>query len=443
MDPIEEPGQWWLPENPDHKVSGTLAVRESGEAELRLIGTLRSPFYGGDVTTGADGTTIISHTSESMHKSGLYPRILGQAGSKLYTLDDCFQTQLRENLFGDTLGLETIHVHQVLQGAWFEEGEALEFTRLILHMDWLAYWVERSGISETRDVDFKERTLTLRSIEPEQFQGINETIMTLGHSWGVSGDSITERRLTQDFRVEIEAPTLVPLKVLLSHASALQDLVSIGTGKKAAFKSIRLLRPDVESSSGDTPPLHRIDLFAHWQVKNSSKPKRLTSHTMPFSLTQLGGVEGISRWLNAVAEHSPALSRVMTTRYGSTYVGDLFLNCAAALEGYDRDRHGDDIYYIERLKRCVAHAGDPFAYLVGDTDAWALAVKNRRNDLAHHNPGVEAAPTEQRLLGSSAYWLFVFCLLRDALAPDAVFDNIKQVDSFDWLKTQLADLPTT
>ena len=70
----------------------------------------------------------------------------------------------------------------------------------------------------------------------------------------------------------------------------------------------------------------------------------------------------------------PALSRVMTTRYGSSYVGDLFLNCAAALEGYDRDKHGDDIYYVNRLKRCIEQAGDVFAYLVGYTDSWARAL---------------------------------------------------------------------
>lgn len=440
MDSIEAPGQWWLPENPDHKVSGTLVIRESGEAELRLIGTLRSPFYGGDVATAIDGTTTITHSSRSMHNAGLYPRILGQAGSKEYTLDDCFQTQLRENLFGDALGLESIHVHQVLQGAWFEQGEGLEFTRLVLHMDWLAYWVELSGISENRIVDSMERTLTLRSIESQQFEGLDGTRMMLGQSWEVSGDGITERRLTQDFYFEVEAPTLMPLNALLSQAGALQDLVSIATGKRAAFKSISLRHPDVATRRGDTRYLSAIDLFAQWQVKNASTPKRLTSYDMPFSLTQLGGVDGISRWLNAVAEHIPALSRVMTAQYGSTYVGDLFLNCAAALEGYDRDRHGDDIYYLERLKRCVVHAGDLFAYLVDDTDAWARAVKNRRNDLAHHNAGVEAATTEQRLLGSSAYWLFVLCLLRDASAPDAVFDNIRQVGSFQWLKLQLTDL---
>ena len=40
---------------------------------------------------------------------------------------------------------QTIHVHQVLRGAYFAPDEPLEFTRLIVQMDWLAYWVFQLG----------------------------------------------------------------------------------------------------------------------------------------------------------------------------------------------------------------------------------------------------------------------------------------------------------
>jgi hypothetical protein len=54
----------------------------------------------------------------------------------------------------------------------------------------------------------------------------------------------------------------------------------------------------------------------------------------------------------------------MTTRYGANpYMGDSFMNCAAALEGYDREKHRDEKWYVDRVKRCAVYAGRPFAEL--------------------------------------------------------------------------------
>lgn len=450
MESFEVSGQWWLPENPDNKVAGTLVVAEDGSSELQLIGSLRSYMEGGESVT-ENGHTVTTFSQKSLRDAGVYPRIHGFAGGKSFTLDDCFQTHWSSNLFGGGLDSQRIHVYQVFRGVLFEQGEKLEFTTLFVTMDWLAYWVQRGGISE--EVTFKEaeasglrpiqHVLTIKPVEDEVFSGLKGTTIKLRQSYGLDGDNITEKRLSQDFLFAIEADGLVPLSDLLSQAGALQDLVSMGTGKVAAFKEVKLRHPDVTQTLGDKTREVSIDLFAQWQVTNGTTPKNLTSYDMPFSLGQLGGVEKIGDWLSASELHQAAVSRVMATRYGAgSYVGDSFMNCAAALEGYDREKHGskNKKNYVDRVKRCVAHAGPVFAELVGDTDAWAKAVRDKRNDVAHHKVGVEAASTEQLLLSKSAYWLFVLCLLRDAGAPDVVFDNIRQHSAFAWLQAQLADL---
>lgn len=448
MEAFEAAGQWWLPERTDNKVSGTLTVAESGRAELRLIGALRSFEEGGETVT-KDGVTTTTFTDKSMHAAGVYPRILGIADGKAYTLDDCFQTNWKHNLFGGGVGAETVHIHQILRGAQFDAGEELEFTSMVVHLDWFTYWVGLGGIGESMKVKEEkgggmqpiEHVLTIKPVATEEFNGIDGATLKIGQTYGLSGDNVTEKRVWQDFYFVVEFPEAVPLDRLLEQAGLVQHLVSMGTGRVAAFKTVSLRHPDLALNLGEKTHLVPIELFAQWQVSNPQKPKYLSSHDMPFSLPQLGGANGISNWVAAAEPHMAAVSRVMSTRYEpSPYVGNSFLNCAAALEGYDRTKHGDDINYVDRVRRCIAHAGAEFEQLVGDTEAWAKAVRNKRNDVAHHNIGVESASTEQVLLTRSAYWLFVLCLLRDSGAPEQVFENIKQHGAFMWLQTQLADL---
>jgi hypothetical protein len=448
MESLEAPGQWWLPERPDIKVAGTLAVAENGSAELRLIGSLRSFMEAGE-SVAENGLITTVFSERSMQAAGLYPRILGLADGRAFTLDDCIQTRRTENLFGGGLAYESIRVRQVLRGAHFDSGEDLEFVSAVVYLDWLAYWVVASGISESMEMkevegavlEPIEHRLTMKRIDSQEFLGLEGAEIRLEQAYGLNGDYVTERRLWQDFYFVVEVPRAVALSDLLYHVGALQNLLSIGTGRTGALKSITLRRPGVSPGADSAKYDMPIDLFAQWPISNPEAPRRLHSHELPFTLAQLGGVAGISQWLNAVEPHMAAVARILTTRYGpSPYASDSFMNCAAALEGYDKKKFGDGIIYVNRLKRCIQNAGVEFAGLVGQTDAWAAAVKKMRNDVAHHNAGMMSASTEQLLLGKSAYWLLILCLLRDAGVPNDVFANIAEHDAFGRLRAQLANL---
>ncbi|MBS4754044.1 hypothetical protein KG112_14615 [Nocardioides sp. zg-ZUI104] len=102
MERKEVQGEWWLPENSDHKVPGTLVIDEDA-IELTLLGSLRDHTASGIPVPGPDGETQgYDFTEESVRKGGVYPRIVGESGMQGYTLEDCFQIQ-RTNLFGGGL----------------------------------------------------------------------------------------------------------------------------------------------------------------------------------------------------------------------------------------------------------------------------------------------------------------------------------------------------
>lgn len=134
------------------------------------------------------------------------------------------------------------------------------------------------------------------------------------------------------------------------------------------------------------------------------------------------------------------LSRVMATRYNDQmFLEDRVTNCVAALESFDRTRGNvghKKAFLAERLRECVAFAGDPFTELLGDESVhdWTARAKNHRNTLDHH---LDAFRNDtgivERELGDQLLWLATLCFLRHAGAPEAVFEKIGRHGSFRWV----------
>lgn len=441
-------GEWWLPEDKEARVPGTLVVDDDGGSKLHLIGALGSEFRGMTPEKADDGSVSYTVTEKSLSESGVYDRILGEVGASGFTLDDCFRVHRSGLLFGGR-ATERISVHRAFGNVHFEQGEALGFTAIVARFHRLPFWVARSGIKEFWDViensdshvESKSHRLEAQVLDTETFAGVDGATVTLEHEYSFEGDEVTARGFKQDFQFRVKYPNLKDLTELLAQVSALQDLVTIGLGRSAAFSRITLRHPDIvrELQGSEKQWPMPVPMTARWVVQPDEK--NLRSHEVVFTLEDLGSLDVVSAWMLEAQKNRSALSRVMSTRYSeSMYSNDSLMNCAAAIEAYDRDKHNDDIYYIERIKRCIAHVGETFATLVWDTDKWAKDVKNNRNTVAHHLATIEGASTEQIMLGRSAFWLFVLCLLKDSGAPQAVFDKIAAHGSFRWLRSQLEPL---
>ena len=119
---LSEHGLFWLSENDERKLWGTLRVNEINEARLETFGSLIS------------------------ERDGRKHRILGQikGGQKYITLIDCFpiNTQFASMKWGGRdWSHQTYVVNQALEGILFEEGEEIAFEEAILHISTLTKWV--------------------------------------------------------------------------------------------------------------------------------------------------------------------------------------------------------------------------------------------------------------------------------------------------------------
>lgn len=242
-------GKWWLPDTPEQEVAGTLTLQPDGRMVLALIGALDSHLRAAEVSKQG-GTTTYSFTERSMETAGIYPRVLGRAGSKLFTLEDCFQTRRSGLGFSDHES-QQLSVGQAFTEVHFEPDEPLEFHKASAWMEGLAYWVMESGLE--RSLEFVDgeadtrhlsgMTVRVTRLPTQTCSDGGHATVSLTHTFNVSSGDVLDCHVAEDFCFSVSVPTKEPLPNLLERLSDLQDLVSIGTGRAAAYSRVSFGHP--------------------------------------------------------------------------------------------------------------------------------------------------------------------------------------------------------
>ncbi|HEV7823286.1 MAG TPA: hypothetical protein VGP02_00095 [Mycobacteriales bacterium] len=437
---FEVRGEWWLPGDEQHTVPGILVFEPTQGSTLSLLGALRDIHHGAERTV-KDGVTTIKVTQASLDTAGVYPRVHGVVGGKAYTLEDCFREKIDMNLFSGA-GQETIHVNRVLRGAWFGADEPLHATAVTLQLAFLEDWIGESGITEVIPEVSSTSGAPAYALESRVLPTRTASIydgrtLSLSHRVGLSGTVLSARSLTQEFYWRVEGQNS-SIDDLVEIASDIQDLVSIATNQTASFRSLQFSRPEVHHKLPSGKKIEEpIEMFASWRTGEPGERRRsLMDPSLLFTFDQIGGVDGMGRWMEVAAQHRSALGRVMGSQYAtSMFVSDRLMNCAAALEAFDRARFDKkNTKFKTRLVQCAELAGEPFTKMVGNVAKWTEAVRQHRDDVAHHLGKIpNNAHIDTHYLWRSLHWLFILCMLRACAAPDVVFTRLQAHADFLWV----------
>jgi hypothetical protein len=432
-------GRWWLPDHEGHQVFGTLTWSAEEGGTLHLHDELRPVVWLDNAL--ADGS-VQRYRPDRGEFQRTYPLIFGRVENRAYTLLDSFRLTARE--YDEDNRTEKIHVNRFLEGAWFDDPDELRVDRVVIDMRHLTGWVNHTGLEVewvgtegmNDDVFAVVTARSLPAFETEH-DGIG---LRLWQRLGGTGDHLHDLGVEQSWAVRLHTADHEPLGAFIDTASDFQDLISIAVGKTAQHEKVVLHHPDVPLVSLTGEPIgnlrHDITYYIRWS--NRSAPcEPVKRHDMYFTFDDLGGIEGVGRWLAVAADYRTELGRVMATRYREgAYVEDRIMNVSAALDSFDKHRRRvDDAHYVDRIKQCVELAGQPFLDLIAqDPDDWAKHVKETRHDLAHHRERFRTEGTVgDYLLAEQLFWLFVLCVLRVAEAPDAVYDRISNHSQIRWL----------
>lgn len=404
-------------------ISGPGAFWLSGEPEKRMHGRLTFDAAGGRVELFGELGRIDAFEASSL---GKYRRLIGDFQGEICTLDGCRPRSVNE--FGGELRVQTIIV-----GAGFDAEEELAFDSVEVRPAFLERWAPADWLDEEprmREQETRRQPqLTVKQVKPETAQIMDSLKLTIGSRFHVSGDGYSARALHNDRYCCVKSARLLPVGKLIFLANDFQDLISIATGRIAAFDKVVVSHRDfaIETPDGRMH-LQRIGVYRQWRAVAESDGKPPEHHDLYFTYQDFGGIEGVARWMNTVSVYRSILGRLMATRYNQhSYLEDQALNRFVALEGLHRARTStEDKIYKDRLLELANFAGDPFTELVGHgrVDQWAKHVKEERVELAHHlGRPADHDMTLVYYLSQSAYWLAALCLMREAGAPQETFDR--------------------
>lgn len=433
-------GRWWLPDHEDHQVFGTLTWNADDGGNLHLHDELRPIVWLDNVL--ADGS-VQKYRADRGEFQQTYPLIFGRVENRAYTLLDSFRLTAREYDMDDRI--EKVYVNTLLEGAWFDDPDELRVDRIVIDMRHLTGWVNHSGLEVEwpradgahKDVFAVVTAKTLTPFATEQ-DGVNLRIF---QRLGGTGDHVHDIGVGQSWAVCLQRSEPEPLDTFLDAASDFQDLVSIAVGKTAQYEQVVLHHPDVPLLSMGGMPIRNLrqDIIYFNRWSNRTAPcEPVKDHDMYFTFDDLGGIDGVGRWLSIAADYRTELGRVMATRYREGMVlEDRIMNVSAALDSFDMHRRatGKWVDYAKRVKHCVDLAGQPFLDLIViDPDRWVERVVNTRDDLAHHRERFRTdGSVGDHFLAEQLFWLFTLCMLRLADAPNPVYEGIGKHSQVRWL----------
>lgn len=461
MEDLNLEGIFWLPSVSESSVAGRLTFNVAEGAELSLIGSLE----------GVE--SLLSNDDQESR------RIMGVAGKRLLTLEGCVKAGSNMEMPG--ILRDRYRVKQIFSGVHFANEDSLEFIEVSFEVRHLAYWVGRSAITWSMTEHQASKRISnvsvdLDPLEPSSFQaGVGD--LELGFSWGMFGDDVLEKGVRHRTYLSFKPTAKRLLDDLLKVCMAVQHLVTVGVDAAAPIEALTLKHEKHTRQIGSKTINEPIELYAQLQGADSpGAEKRILPHEMLFTFDDLGGLEGLSRWLGVADKFEPVIGTLLAHRYISrTYMENRLQNAVFAAETFDRLRFPNRVQshkvhkakvdsiiaaapedhqkwlreqlafsneprLIDRLVRLAQHAGPTFETLVSDPGEWAKATKDARNRTVHRGRrGKQLDGASLFSLAESVYFLVCLCLLRESGVSEEDLRKVQTHRRFGWLRERLQD----
>jgi ApeA N-terminal domain 1 len=465
----EYKGLWWLPDNEETKLSGTLTVTK-GNAELDLIG------HFGLKLISDDGNEL-AYALELEER----PRIVGiSTMGKRITLE-------RHGVASPSFhfpGIETAiyRPEVVLTGKMFADDEEVGFDEIAIHASDLNTWTRVSGfqtkiggkeqegtgyfISTTVDVRFEAPD----AIEIPLDNGEHARIEFRAPSEGV-GPGSERVSVSQTAALHLRFAKRADLNEVFERVGQLRNFLTLAVGRPVAILAVTGYQADyLREKSVERAPIEIL-----WPVTHNPDPPARPRHPIEMLFTLPEATPNISEvmknWFAKQADLKPVFNLFFGMRYHpSMYLDVKFLAYAQAVETYDfrrRDPHelpparhkkrlsaivgaapeewrewlrmklasSNYLTLDQRIRDVLAACPEVRSKIVGRTDeevdAFVTTFKQSRNYYTHYNPKLEKkAPT-----GAALYLLVVqlqaiieMSLLRElGFSCDAIDEILERV----------------
>lgn len=451
-EPIEKSGYFWLPGNSKYQLPGILRISETGKATLEVIGIFD------------DSLTVLNETNPNLN------RIVGVIeNGDLVTLDQCFHKKTSVNFGG--LSKSTIYATFVLNGANYDEGEAITFSRFRFSVEGLDHWLSVSGLRVEHNWD--DGSTSIHFIPPKEIalqltQGIG-LVFTFGWTAPVTAGT-TEAKITQKAHIVLTSVNLRPIEDFLALVFKLNNFLCFATDETVSLDSATGYSREITKDMGNGNTLEVPIEIYYQSIPYSEVRPQVQRHNMLFCYEHVvNELEGIlTNWLANYETSEPAFNLYFASKSGAhKYLDGRFLSLVQGIEtlhrrnsletsmpgqefnnlvdalfkACPRDRHtwlDGRLKYANELplRRRIEQMIEPFQNLYGSPrkcKSFIAKVIDTRNYLTHYDSklaGQTADTKELWTLCMKLEALFQLHLLRlVGLDGDAIDNIVKQNDT--------------
>jgi hypothetical protein len=315
QEPLNLPGFFWLPSDPDNKLPGTLVISVSDEINLEVLGTFQQ-----------------EQPEEGQSQKPMLVAGITERGP--VTLTDCFiksQTQ-------GQITKSSIIVNFAFIGFAFEIPNHITFDEFIFTVEGLDEWLSIT----TYTVEREERTTKISYALPEPIKlRLNEElelafsfVSTLPFKHRPTGPSITQKAF-----VKITPPSPKPLDYFLNVSSKLNNFLCFAIDQIVTVESAIGISPNATRELvGGKIYKPRIEIYYKSIPRLEMKPD-ISWHRMLFRYQHVANdlEEVMRRWFGGYEICEPAFKLYFSSIGGAyRYLEGRFLSLAQGIETLHR-----------------------------------------------------------------------------------------------------------
>lgn len=418
QDSFSHEGFWWLPDNPDERVSGTLSFSQEDGPSLELLGV-----FGGFLAFNKEMDERI--TIHGLTKKG-----------KKVTLLDAFVTNRQMNMPG--IMNEKYRPHLVCIGHHMAEKNDAIFDKSFFRFERLEEWLGSQPFKQDWLFDPPRLNLFVDKGQAEQLTAFGDFKIGRSSNLNTGGSGRTAFSVKVLSFLDCETTGPVPLEDHFQVANRLQELASLCTGHYLPMTHLSLR---VHGTAMEGRPPEEVEVFAQMQHPEAgSRPQ----HEHPlFSARELlaANERAVENWFKQYETLSPAIDLFFAvTGEKRMFTNIRFLLAIQALEVFHRRtkkgglmakadyrklrkqlvaaiprgiapemsekleglyNFANEPSLMQRLEAILASVNEDFGEIVpGFTDRFARRVVDTRNYNTHFTATLEAKAMD----GADMWW---------------------------------------
>lgn len=323
--PIETRGLFWLPDDPENRLSGTLSISERGKIRVEAIG-----LFNESMMAWREGL------SGFVREIDLVLGIVEDGGK--VTLERCFYQPSRLSLSGGLSG-STFLAEMAFIGANFESQKDMIFSKFRFSMEGLDEWLYITGIEMEQYAENNGGAINYHL--PDE--------ITLNLSGGVELEFLfnlifpnvslpmTEASVTQKVFVHVKTQEPKPKEEFFSLGHKIRHFLSLALGQDVSYQSIEAF-PERGLEGAQENPTTSVRVYGQFRPWSEQK----SSIAWHNSLFQYKDVEDrleevLTKWTKSYKTLEPVLNLYFATRQDTSQDLDVrFLQLAQGIEALHR-----------------------------------------------------------------------------------------------------------